>query len=66
MSSAVMVFAALALLCAAGALLILQRDAQRKDQATTERFIDSRMAAAQPAVSMPVSRTAAARRVTPT
>ncbi|MBK3783651.1 type II secretion system F family protein [Paraburkholderia nemoris] len=65
MSSAVMVFAALALLCAAGALLILQRGAQRKDQASTERFIDSRMVAAQPAVSVPASRTATARRMAP-
>ncbi|MFL9947686.1 type II secretion system F family protein [Paraburkholderia agricolaris] len=65
MSSAVMVFAALALLCAAGALLILQRGAQRKDQASTERFIDSRMAAVQPAVSVPASRTATARRMAP-
>ena len=66
MSSGVMVFAALALLCVAGALLILQRGAQRKDQASTERFIDSRMAASQPAASAPVSRTATARRMTPT
>lgn len=48
MSSAVLAFAALALLCAAGALLILQRGAQRKDRASAERFIDSRMASAQP------------------
>ncbi|CAE6789746.1 UNVERIFIED_ORG: tight adherence protein B [Paraburkholderia sediminicola] len=66
MSSTVMVFAALALLCAAGALLILQRGAQREDQASTKRFIDSRMVVAQPAVSAPVSRTATARRTTPT
>jgi tight adherence protein B len=46
MSSAVLIIAALALLCAAGALLILQRGAQRKEQASTERFIDSRMAPA--------------------
>ncbi|MFM0156016.1 type II secretion system F family protein [Paraburkholderia sediminicola] len=65
MSSVVMVFAALALLCTAGALLILQRGAQRKDQAITERFIDSRMAAAQSAVSVPVSRTETTRRMTP-
>lgn len=61
-----MVFAALALLCAAGALLILQRGALRKDQASTERFIDSRMAAGQPAVSVPSSRAATTRRMTPT
>ncbi|RFU47976.1 type II secretion system F family protein [Paraburkholderia sp. DHOC27] len=46
MSSFVLIFAALALLCAAGALLILQRGAQRKEQASTARFIDSRMAPA--------------------
>jgi tight adherence protein B len=46
MSSAVLITLALALLCAAGALLILQRGAQRKEQASTERFIDSRMAPA--------------------
>ena len=49
MSSAVLVFAALALLCAALALLLWQRGAQRKDQASTERYIDSRMAVAMPA-----------------
>ncbi|MFL9867108.1 type II secretion system F family protein [Paraburkholderia fungorum] len=65
MSSAVMVFVALALLCAAGALLILQRGAQRKDQASTARFIDSRMAAAQPAPTVQVSRAATARRTAP-
>ncbi|MFM0501707.1 type II secretion system F family protein [Paraburkholderia caffeinilytica] len=48
MSSAVLVFAALALLCAALALLLWQRGAQRKDQASTERYIDSRMAVAVP------------------
>ncbi|SOE71881.1 Flp pilus assembly protein TadB [Burkholderia sp. OK233] len=49
MSSVVLVFAALALLCAALALLLWQRGAQRKDQASTERYIDSRMAVAMPA-----------------
>ncbi|ANB72339.1 type II secretion protein F [Paraburkholderia phytofirmans OLGA172] len=49
MSSAVLVFAALALLCAAFALLLWQRGAQRKDQASAERYIDSRMAVAMPA-----------------
>ncbi|PRX26540.1 tight adherence protein B [Paraburkholderia sp. BL18I3N2] len=44
MSSAVLVFAALALLCAALALLLWQRGAQRKGQASAERYIDSRMA----------------------
>lgn len=44
MSSAILILAALALLCAAGALLILQRGAQRKEQVSRERFIDSRMA----------------------
>ncbi|MFM0025854.1 type II secretion system F family protein [Paraburkholderia madseniana] len=48
MSSVVLVFAALALLCVALALLLWQRGAQRKDQASTERYIDSRMAAAMP------------------
>jgi|GEM_PF-198638 len=51
MSSAALIFAALALLCAAAALLILQRGAQRKEQVSAERFIDSRMSVAQPAVS---------------
>ncbi|MBK5120994.1 type II secretion system F family protein [Burkholderia sp. R-69980] len=49
MSSVVLVFAALALLCAACALLLWQRGAQRKDQVSTARYIDSRMAAAMPA-----------------
>ncbi|MFM0161272.1 type II secretion system F family protein [Paraburkholderia sediminicola] len=49
MSSMALVFAALALLCAALALLLWQRGAQRKDQVSTERYIDSRMAAAMPA-----------------
>jgi tight adherence protein B len=44
MSSAVLVFAALALLCAALALVLWQRGAQRKDQASAQRYIDSRMA----------------------
>jgi tight adherence protein B len=46
MSSAALIFAALALLCAALALLVLQRGAQRKEQASAERFIDSRMSVA--------------------
>lgn len=46
-SVAALLFAALALLCAAGALLVLRRGEQRKGQVTTERFIDSRMATAQ-------------------
>jgi tight adherence protein B len=49
MSSVALVFAALALLCAALALLLWQRGAQRKDQVSAERYIDSRMAAAMPA-----------------
>jgi tight adherence protein B len=44
MSSGILLVAALALLCAAGALLLLRRGAQREEQASTERFIDSRMA----------------------
>ncbi|ABE30168.1 type II secretion system (T2SS), F family protein [Paraburkholderia xenovorans LB400] len=44
MSSAVLVFAALALLCAALALLLWQRSAQRKGQVSAERYIDSRVA----------------------
>lgn len=46
-SVAALLFAALALLCAAGALLVLRRGEQRKGQVTTERFIDSRMATGQ-------------------
>ncbi len=46
MSSATLIFAALALLCAAGALLVLQRGVQRKEQVSTARFIDSLMAPA--------------------
>ncbi|WP_025598545.1 type II secretion system F family protein [Burkholderia sp. WSM2230] len=49
MSSAALIFAALALLCAALALLILQRAAQRNEQASAERFIDSRMSVAHSA-----------------
>ncbi|WP_341312444.1 type II secretion system F family protein [Paraburkholderia sp. IMGN_8] len=48
MSSVVLVCAALALLCAASALLLWQRSAHRKDQVSAERFIDSRMASAMP------------------
>ncbi|MEW6344696.1 MAG: type II secretion system F family protein [Pseudomonadota bacterium] len=44
MSSGIVLIVALALLCAAGALLLLRRGAQREEQASTERFIDSRMA----------------------
>lgn len=49
MSSAVLVFAGLALLCAALALLLWQRGTQRKGQASVERYIDSRMVSAMPA-----------------
>ncbi|MCX4156757.1 MULTISPECIES: type II secretion system F family protein [Paraburkholderia] len=55
MSSSVLVFAALALLCAAGALLLLQRSAQRKDQMSAERFIDSRMASGTVGAGGPVA-----------
>lgn len=48
MSSGTVFIAALALLCAAGALLLWQRGARREEQASTERFIDSRMAQAVP------------------
>jgi tight adherence protein B len=48
MSSGTLLVAALALLCAAGALLLWQRGARREEQASTERFIDSRMAPAVP------------------
>ncbi|WP_109478367.1 type II secretion system F family protein [Paraburkholderia sp. C35] len=44
MYSAALLIAALALLCAAGALIVVQRGAQRSERASTERFIDSRMA----------------------
>ncbi|MEQ5838152.1 type II secretion system F family protein [Paraburkholderia acidicola] len=47
MSSIGALFLALALLCVAGALLLLRHGAQRKGQVSTERFIDSRMATAQ-------------------
>lgn len=50
MSSVPLIFAALALLCAAGALLVLQRGAQRSERDSTERFIDSRIAVATPGV----------------
>jgi tight adherence protein B len=53
MSSAVLVVTALALLCAALALLLWQRSTQRKGQVSTERFIDSRMAAAMPGAAGP-------------
>ncbi|NIF52343.1 type II secretion system F family protein [Burkholderia sp. Ax-1724] len=46
MSSAVLVFVALALVCAALALLLWQRGTQRKGQVSVERYIDSRMASA--------------------
>lgn len=48
MFSATLLFVALALLCAAGALLLWQRGAQREERASTERFIDSRMAPTVP------------------
>lgn len=60
MSSTVLVFAALALLCAAGALLLLQRSAQRKDQMSAERFMDSRMASAAAAATGPAGGNGAA------
>ncbi|MFL9871560.1 type II secretion system F family protein [Paraburkholderia megapolitana] len=44
MSSVVLIFAAIALLCAALALLLLNRGAQREEQVNTERFITSRVA----------------------
>lgn len=50
MSSVVLVFAALALLCAALALLLWQRGAQRKGQVIAERYVDSRVASPQGAV----------------
>jgi len=49
MSSAALLVAALALLCVAGALFVLQRGARHKERASTERFIDSRMAQMTPA-----------------
>lgn len=51
MSSAALVLVALALLCAACAVLLWQRGTQRKGQAIVERYIDSRMAPAAPAVA---------------
>lgn len=51
MSSVALVFAALALLCAALALLLWQRGTQRKGQASVERYIDSRVASAMPAAA---------------
>jgi tight adherence protein B len=51
MSSVALVFVALALLCAALALLLWQRGTQRKGQANVERYIDSRMASAAPALA---------------
>lgn len=48
MSSSTVLFAALALLCAAAALLLWQRGAQREERASTQRFIDSRMASTAP------------------
>jgi tight adherence protein B len=62
MSSVTLIFAALALLCAAGALLVLQRGARRSGQVSTERFIDSRMATATPNVP-PVTASAQTARV---
>jgi tight adherence protein B len=64
MSSVTLLFAALALLCAAGALLLLQRGAHRKDQVSTERFIDSRIAPAMPGGSETVPRSAPPRAAT--
>ncbi|MCC8391172.1 type II secretion system F family protein [Paraburkholderia sp. MMS20-SJTR3] len=46
MSSAILVCVALALVCAALALLLWQRGTQRKGQASVARYIDSRMASA--------------------
>jgi tight adherence protein B len=51
MSSSALVLVALALLCAACAVLLWQRGTQRKGQAIVERYIDSRMASAAPAVA---------------
>lgn len=53
MFSATLLFVALALLCAAGALLLWQRGAQREERASTERFIDSRMAPTVPGGANP-------------
>jgi tight adherence protein B len=52
MSSAALLAAALALLCVAGALFVLQRGARHKERASTERFIDSRMAQMTQAAQM--------------
>ncbi|WP_345813778.1 type II secretion system F family protein [Paraburkholderia sp. PREW-6R] len=65
MSSAVLVFAALALLCAAGALLLWQRGTQRKDRVCAERFIDSRMASAAGGIGAMAGAPAAPQRVAP-
>jgi tight adherence protein B len=51
MSSSVVLFAALALLFAAAALLLWQRGAQREERASAQRFIDSRMASTLPAAN---------------
>ncbi|SDH70705.1 type II secretion system F family protein [Paraburkholderia phenazinium] len=51
MSSGTLLIAALALLCTAGALLLWQRGARRDERASTERFIDSRMAPAVPSAA---------------
>jgi tight adherence protein B len=48
MSSGAVLIAAIALVCVAGALLLLQRGARREERVSTERFIDSRMAATVP------------------
>ena len=58
-SVAALLFAALALVCAAGALLVLRRGEQRKGQVSTERFIESRMVA-QPGTPAFVRQVAAA------
>jgi len=63
MSSAIVLIAALAVLCVAGALLLLQRGAQREERASTERFIDSRMAPTMPG-GVSAARTAPLRQAT--
>jgi tight adherence protein B len=50
MSSAVLVCVALALVCAALALLLWQRGVQRKGQVIAERYVDSRVTSPQGAV----------------
>ncbi|QDQ83728.1 type II secretion system F family protein [Paraburkholderia megapolitana] len=67
MSSMALVFAATALLCAALALLLLHRGAQRKEQVNTERFITSRVAPAAVAAGVPVGTPAVSptRRIAP-